>query len=254
MHHDHAGAEQGFQREIPVGHGIHAVVEYAVHAQFRRHRGGIERVCRAGQGRRAQRGNAGTPLAILQAVHIAFEHPGVGQQMLRQAYGLRGLEVGAAGEDDFTVFLGLVHKDGRRPDRKISPCGRAVGHEQSKIQGHLIVAAAPGVEFFAHIAHKFRQAAFDVHVHVFQFAFPLEDAGLDFRPYGVKSGRQLIRLGGREHALSRQHTGVGLRPGDILPVEGAVVGNGFGIRLDGGGRSLVEAAAPKLFLCHVDPA
>jgi hypothetical protein len=50
---------------------------------------------------------------------------------------------------------------------------------QAHVGGHLVVAAAAGVQALARVAHQLGQAGFDVQVHVFQVELPLERAGLD---------------------------------------------------------------------------
>ncbi len=50
---------------------------------------------------------------------------------------------------------------------------------QAHVGGHLVVAAAAGVQALARVAHQLGQARFDVQVHVFQVQLPLERAGLD---------------------------------------------------------------------------
>ena len=74
------------------------------------------------------------------------------------------------------------------------PFAEPVGDEQAEVERDLIVAAAARVELLAHVAHEFGEAAFDVHVNVFQFFFPLEGAVLDFRAHGGEAGDELIGL------------------------------------------------------------
>jgi hypothetical protein len=50
---------------------------------------------------------------------------------------------------------------------------------QAHVGGHLVVAAAAGVQALAGVAHQLRQAGLDVQVHVLQVELPVELAGLD---------------------------------------------------------------------------
>jgi hypothetical protein len=45
---------------------------------------------------------------------------------------------------------------------------------QAHVGGHLVVAAAPGVQALAGVAHQLGQARLDVQVHVFQVQLPFE--------------------------------------------------------------------------------
>ena len=250
MHHGRAGAEQGFDDEIPVGHGVHAVVECAVHVQLAGHGCGIERVGRPGEGGRAEGADAGALFAVGHALDVAAEHPGIGEQVMGEADGLRGLEVGAAGEDGVLMFFGAGHVYGGQFAGEALPFAEPVGDEQAEVERDLIVAAAARVELLAHVAHEFGEAAFDVHVDVFQFFFPLEGAVLDFRAHGGEAGDELIGFLGADDALPGQHTRVGARAGDILLVQGPVVGNGLRIGFNGSGGAFVEPSAPEFFFRH----
>ena len=112
MHHGRTGAEQGFDHEVAVGHGVHTVVEGAVHVQLARHGRGIERVGRPGEGGGPEGADADALFAVGHALNVAAEHPCVGEQMVGEADGLRGLEVGAAGQDGVLMLLGAGHVDG----------------------------------------------------------------------------------------------------------------------------------------------
>ena len=172
-------AEQGFDDEIPVGHGVHAVVECAVHVQLAGHGCGIERVGRPGEGGRAEGADAGALFAVGHALDVAAEHPGIGEQVMGEADGLRGLEVGAAGEDGVLMFFGAGHVYGGQFAGEALPFAEPVGDEQAEVERDLIVAAAARVELLAHVAHEFGEAAFDVHERL-PVLFPLEGAVLDF--------------------------------------------------------------------------
>ena len=80
------------------------------------------------------------------------------------------------------------------------------------------IAASARMQLLAHVAHNLRQAALNVHVHVFQFALPNKGSGLYLFPHLRKAPAQGFGLFNRQHALSGQHARVSLGTGDILPV------------------------------------
>ena len=73
------------------------------------------------------------------------------------------------------------------------------------------------------------QAPLDVHVQVFQRSVPREIPGLDF----LLDDGQTVNYGCgvflTDDTLLRQHLRVGHRPGDVLPVQAAVIVDGDGV-------------------------
>lgn len=59
-----------------------------------------------------------------------------------EADGLRGLEVGAAGEDGVLMFFGAGHVYGGQFAGEALPFAEPVGDEQAEVERDLIVAAA----------------------------------------------------------------------------------------------------------------
>ena len=86
---------------------------------------GFERVGRPGEGGRAEGADAGALFAVGHALDVAAEHPGIGEQVMGEADGLRGLEVGAAGEDGVLMFFGAGHVYGGQFAGEALPFARA---------------------------------------------------------------------------------------------------------------------------------
>ncbi len=63
---------------------------------------------------------------------------------------------------------------------------------------------------------QFGEAAFDVHVDVFERALELERAGVDLRQNRVQAVSDLFRIVRRNDALLGQHVGMGFGRGDVL--------------------------------------
>ena len=187
MHHHQTRGGGEFDGEVAVAHGVQAVLAHAGfalvihHAQRARHALAVERVGGAGQRGAAQRQLVDTAAHVAHALLVAREHLHIRQQVVRKAHRLRHLQVGEAGQDDVDVFLG--HLDQRRLQfaQQAGDQVDLAAQPQADVGGHLVVAAAAGVQALAGVAHQLRQARLDVQVDVFQGQLPLERAALDFR-------------------------------------------------------------------------
>ena len=121
-----------------------------------------------------------------------------------------------------------------------------VTQPQADVGGDLVVAAAPGVQFFTGDADAVGQACFDVHVHVFEVDAPVELAGLDFALNGLQAIDDAVALGIGQHADLGQHGGVGDRAHDVVAIQALVESDGGGEAGDEGVDGFTEAAAPGL--------
>ncbi len=250
MKHDQASAGQGLEHEVPVRNRVHAVGEHAGKSQVLGHGRGVQGIGGPGQGRGAERGDPDALLGVGQALHIALEHPGVGQEVLGQGHGLGGLEMGAPGQERVLVLRGALQEHGGQLGQAGAPGRGPARDEQPEVQGHLVVARAAGVELAAHRSHQGREAAFNVHVHVFQGRVPGERAGLDLGEHGVQTLDERGGLVPGDDPLGGQHAGVGLGPGDVLGVQPVVETHRLGVALHQGVGGRGEAAAPHLFPAH----
>ena len=68
-------------------------------------------------------------------------------------------------------------------------------------------------------ANQGRQAQLDVHVQVFKGGIPGKFTALDFILHLAQAGNDAVGVVLRDNALLRQHDGVGLGTGDVLPVQ-----------------------------------
>ncbi len=128
--------------------------------------------------------------------------------MVRKAHGLGHLQVGEAGQDDVDVPGGHLDQRALQLAQQAGDQVDLAAQPQADVGGHLVVAAAAGVQAFAGVAHQLRQARLDVQVHVFQRQLPVERVALDFGADGAHSALDggVIEL--RDDALGGQHLGV----------------------------------------------
>ena len=177
--------------------------------------------------------------------------------------GLRGALTDLAERNADTIMPGFTHLQVReaRHDR-VRVAFRQVGqgaaqafqqgedvvdggaHVQADVGRHLVVARAARVQALAGVADQFRQAFFDVQVHVFQVEQPLELAGFDL---AADLGHAALDFGavlGTDDALGGQHFGVGERTLDVEQGQALVEEDGRGVALDEVGDGFGEAGRP----------
>ncbi len=65
--------------------------------------------------------------------------------------------------------LGLGQEGAHQPRQPGAGLVALVAHPQAKVDCHLVVPAARGVQEFARLAHQFGQPRFHVQVDIFQF-------------------------------------------------------------------------------------
>ena len=168
MHGANAAGRQKLQREIAVTDRIKAVRRRPVKAQRLRRGMAINRERRPRQRRRPQ-GALIHPLArILKPAAVAREHLDIGQHVMPPCHRLGGLQMGKARHHPVRPRLGLrqerPHQFGQPGNRRIA----LVAHPKPEIDGHLIIAAPPGVQPLARLADNLGQAAFHVQVNILQ--------------------------------------------------------------------------------------
>ncbi|MNQ61342.1 hypothetical protein D3C85_756550 [compost metagenome] len=121
-----------------------------------------------------------------------------------------------------------------------------VAQPEADVGGHLVVAAAPGVQLLAGDADAVGQACLDVHVHVFQVHAPVEAAGLDLALDLLQAVDDGVAFRFAEYADLCQHGGVGDGAHDVVAVQALVEVYGRGETGDEGVDGLAEAATPGL--------
>jgi hypothetical protein len=166
--------------------------------------------------------------------------------VVAKAHRLGHLQVGEARQDDLHVLLGNVHQGllqlGEQAADHVDLCAQPQPH----VGGHLVVAAAPGVQALAGVAHQLGQARLDVQVHVFQVQLPFKRAGFDL-------GRDLrhafldgCQVGLRNDALRGQHAGVRQRAGNVGLPHALVEEDAGGVAFDQVAHGLGEERGPRL--------
>ncbi len=88
--------------------------------------------------------------------------------MVGEEHRLRPLQVGVAGHDHVQVRLGLLYQRPLQVPHRGDQPAQGLLHVEVHVRGHLVVAAAAGVELARQRPHHPAEQMLHVHVHVFQ--------------------------------------------------------------------------------------
>ena len=103
---------------------------------------------------------------VSEPVDVAGQRPAVREQVVGQQHRLRPLHVGVPGQVD---AVGLPRPLGQRVLQRHDLLGHGderAATPQAQRRGHLVVAAAPGVQLGPDVAHQLRDPSFDGGVDV----------------------------------------------------------------------------------------
>ena len=256
MHHRDRGAGTEFDREITIRHGIDGIVTKAVEGQVACHLLAPDGEGRAGQGARAQWQAVQALSRIPQALGIAIEHLAVGEQVMTEGDRLRHLHVGEPRHDQAGM---LQRQRGERLAQRGEQGHDAVelvAQPQAHVGGHLVVAAAAGVQALAGNAHALGQAGFDVQVHVFEVELPFKGARFDLLGDLRHAALDVGQVASADDALRGQHVGVRQRALNVGLPQAFVEKHAGGVALDQVAHGFAEQSGPSLGLfielvgCH----
>ncbi len=133
-----------------------------------------------------------------------------------------------------------------------------VAQPQADIGGHLVVAAAAGVQAFAGVADQRGEAFFDIEVDIFVLQRPGELAALDFVAHLPEPALDVGEVIGADDALARQHPGVRQRAADVLCRHALIEEDGCGVTHHQCRYRFGKSAGPRLagvipiglLICH----
>ena len=226
MHHQNGAGGQKLDGEVPVRDRVHGVVGGFAEAQGLRGGEPVHRVGGGGQGASPQ-GTLVHPLqAVLQPGHVPADHVGVSHHVVGEGGGLGPLEVGVARHDGVQVGLGLLHQHLLQVQALGDDLGDLLLDIEAEVGGHLVVAAAGGVQALARVADALGEQGLDVHVDVLVVQGELHLVRLDVGQDGLEPGDDLLGLVLLNDALPAQHGRVGDGAGDVLAVHPGVKGDG----------------------------
>jgi hypothetical protein len=168
--------------------------------------------------------------------------------VVTKTHGLGHLQVGEAGQDHLDVLRRHIDQRHLQLLEQVANQVNLAAQPQAHIGGHLVVAAAAGVQALAGVAHQLGQARLDVQVHVFQIQLPFEaarfDLGRDLRHAALDGGV----VGGRDDALRSQHVGVRQAARNVGLPQALVKKHAGGVALDQVAHGLGKQCGPCLRL------
>ena len=219
MHgHDRAGVLE-VEQEVSVRDRVEGVLDHAGKAEVARGHLAVERIARAGERRSAERVGVGGVEGGGKACEVALEHPGVGQQVVRKEHRLRVLQVRHAGKHGRAGCPGGVEKRATQAQVLLHKVlGERLGAE-ARVGGHLVVAAAPGVQARSRVADAARELGLDGHVDVFVVDVEGKVARIDVGLDAQKSLANGVGVLLADDALCREHRRVRDAPRDVLAVQ-----------------------------------
>ena len=248
MHHADGDGRGQLNAEIPVGHAVHAVGAGGGEAQLFGGEGPVQGIGGAGQGAGAQGALAVHPAGgVLKPAQVPQQHPGVGHQSVAEGDGLGPLQVGVAGHHRVGIFAGFF-ADGadQACDQPLEP-GALIPQGEADVQGHLVVAAAAGVQPLACVPDPGGEGLLHKGVDVLGVGVDLQLARGQIIGDGGQPPQDGLAVGLRDDALPGQHGGVDAAALHVLGNHPLVKPDGRVEIIDAGVHRLGKAAFPELF-------
>jgi hypothetical protein len=213
---------QVVQDEVAVGHRVERVRRYRGEAQLLGDHRAVGVEAHAGQRPGPQRHDAGRRVRVLEALAIAQQHPGVGEQVVREVDRLGALEVGVARHRPVEVALGGVRQ--RAGERRRAVRGRRsrLAREERHVGGDLVVARARRVQASADRTDELGQPTLDRHVDVLVAGREREPVLGQLASDRVEPREQHVAVGLGDDAAGRQHPRVGARLRHVMAPQAAV--------------------------------
>ncbi len=159
---------------------------------------------------------------------------------------LGAAEVGVGGDHESLLPLSQLEKRPLQlPQTSVESIDRPAA-EEPQVGGHLIVAAAGGVQLAAGIANPLSEHRLDVEMDVFASCGERKAALSDLAANLGQRRHDLLSLVGGDDAAGGKHRGMGCGAGDVVLGEATVVGNALGERLHPLIGGYGKHAAPRL--------
>ena len=160
---------QGFQGEVAGRDAVEGIGGGAVEAQGAGGHLPVDGEGGAGQGGGAERALVHPRPGVVEAAGVAAEHLHIGHQVVAEGDRLGRLQMGEAGHQGVGVGLGLVEKSPLKAAKGAGAALAGGADPQAKVERHLIVARARGVQAPGRLADQFGEPRLHVHVDVLEF-------------------------------------------------------------------------------------
>ena len=143
--------------------------------------------------------------------------------MKSKGHRLRCLKMREARHQRVGMFVSTAQQHGLHLGKRGVDRVNQLAHPQPEVRRHLVVARTGGVKPARRLANQFGKPRFDVHVDVFELGGEDEAAGGDLAKDRRKAAMDRVAVLRRDDATMRQHAGMRLRAGYVLPEKTAVI-------------------------------
>ena len=242
VNHNQRSGSRELNGKIAVRYGIERVLADLFKAQQLGGNFALNRVGGTGKGCGAERHTVDAFAAVGHALEIAAEHFDVGEHVMPEADRLGNLQMGETGHDGCGVLFCQINQGRLKVLNQALNNGNLIAQPQADVGSDLVVAAAAGVQAFAGIADFVGEAAFDVHVDIFQIQRPGNRSLFDFcynLGHALTDGGEVVFA---QNARLCQHLRVCQRALDVPFCQSFVKINRAGIFFDQLGNRFVKTA------------
>ncbi len=167
---------QGFEGEVPVGHRVQGIGRGPIEAQRLGRHLAVDGKGRAGQGGGAQGALVHPRARVGEAAGVAAEHLHIGHQVVAECHRLGRLQVGEARHERVGVGGRAVDQGALKSAKAADRLFAGAAHPEAKIERHLVIARASGVQPSRGVSDQLGQPRLDVHVDVFELVAEREVA------------------------------------------------------------------------------
>ena len=246
VHGGHGQDEGQLGDDVARAGAVDGVLHRRREAQVGGHRVGIQAERAARQGARAVGGHRGARVPVLQALHVAHERPGVGQQVVGHQDRLGVLEVGAPGHDALPGPRGLVDEGVDDVEHETGQVTGLVAQVHADESGDLVVAGAARAQAPAQVLPRtLHEPALQGGVDVLVTGCGGEGTRDDVVLQLVQGGQHALQLAVVQQGRGVQGPGVGPRPGDVVAGKTPVETGGRAQGCQSLGGPAAEAPAPQ---------
>ena len=252
VHHAQRGRCCELDGKVAVAHRIQAVLAQlrlalgVDHAQGLGDTRTVQRVGGASQCSRPQGQAVGAGADFTHALFVPREHFHIRQQVVRQADGLRHLQMGETGHHGLGVLRRDVHQGALQVLQQFADGVDFIAQPQAHIGRHLVVAAATRVQAFARVAHQLGEPRFDVEVNVLQLQLPLKLAAFNVLGDLLETALDVGQVLSADDALGLQHLGMGQAALDVRSPQALVEKHAGGVALHQLAHGFREQGGPSL--------
>ena len=203
MSRDRRGGER-LEREVAVGDAVERIGGRPVEAERLGGHVAVDRERGSGERRRAKRTFVEALARVPETPRVARQHLDIGHEMMAEGDRLRRLQMGEARHDNCRAFERAGGERPLQPSDLDEDRVDRVAHPEAEIDRDLVVARARGVEAPGRRADDLGEAAFHVHMDVFERALKRKRPRLDFAFHLRKTVQDRLGVGGFDDALAQR--------------------------------------------------